>query len=163
MKTITIKQPWASLIVKGIKDIENRTWPTKFRGRVLIHSGIENLFDKTAFYDDVLSAKQINEIVRNKKFDDIFGKHLHTSAIIGSVEIVDCVQNHSSKWAEPSFDLFVEGDKEPIKSERVYNWVLDKPVMFDTPITGVKGRLSFWEYELPESYIQEIERKLSHE
>lgn len=27
MKAITIKQPWASLIVHGIKDIENRTWP----------------------------------------------------------------------------------------------------------------------------------------
>ncbi|MCS3017987.1 ASCH domain-containing protein [Phocaeicola vulgatus] len=26
MKAITIKQPWASLIVHGIKDIENRTW-----------------------------------------------------------------------------------------------------------------------------------------
>ena len=40
MKAITIKQPWASLIVEGIKDIENRTWKTSFRGRVLIHAGM---------------------------------------------------------------------------------------------------------------------------
>ena len=42
MKTITIKQPWASLIVHGIKDIENRTWkcPKKYIGqRILIHAG----------------------------------------------------------------------------------------------------------------------------
>lgn len=38
MKAITIKQPWASLIVVGIKDVENRTWKTNFRGRVLIHA-----------------------------------------------------------------------------------------------------------------------------
>ena len=41
MKAITIKQPWASLIVHGIKDIENRTWacPWKYIGhRVLIHA-----------------------------------------------------------------------------------------------------------------------------
>ena len=41
MKAITIKQPWASLIVHGIKDIENRTWscPKKYLGqRLLIHS-----------------------------------------------------------------------------------------------------------------------------
>jgi hypothetical protein len=38
MKTLTIKQPWASLIVEGLKDIENRTWATKFRGRVLVHA-----------------------------------------------------------------------------------------------------------------------------
>ena len=39
MKTLSVKQPWASLICSGIKDIENRTWKTKFRGRVLIHAG----------------------------------------------------------------------------------------------------------------------------
>lgn len=35
MKAITIKQPWASLIVHGIKDIENRTWacPKKYIGQ----------------------------------------------------------------------------------------------------------------------------------
>ena len=26
LKAFTIKQPWASLIIKDIKDIENRTW-----------------------------------------------------------------------------------------------------------------------------------------
>jgi hypothetical protein len=38
MKIISIRQPWASLIVSGIKDIENRTWPTRYRGPVLIHA-----------------------------------------------------------------------------------------------------------------------------
>ena len=41
MKAITIKQPWVSLIVHGIKDIENRSWacPWKYIGhRVLIHA-----------------------------------------------------------------------------------------------------------------------------
>lgn len=36
VKVLTVKQPWASLIVHGIKDIENRSWQTNFRGRVLI-------------------------------------------------------------------------------------------------------------------------------
>lgn len=38
MKALSIKQPWASLIAHGIKDIENRTWATKYRGKVLIHA-----------------------------------------------------------------------------------------------------------------------------
>ena len=41
MKAISIKQPWASLIAHGIKDIENRTWkcPQKYIGqRALIHA-----------------------------------------------------------------------------------------------------------------------------
>ena len=38
-KAISIKQPWSYLIASGVKDIENRTWKTKFRGRVLIQVG----------------------------------------------------------------------------------------------------------------------------
>jgi len=38
MKIISIRQPWAALIVSGIKDVENRTWPTRYRGQLLIHA-----------------------------------------------------------------------------------------------------------------------------
>ena len=38
MKTLSVRQPWANLIVRGIKDIENRSWKTNFRGRILIHA-----------------------------------------------------------------------------------------------------------------------------
>ena len=51
-------------------------------------------------------------------------------SIIGSVEIVDCVINYSSIWADKG----------------VYNWVLANPVLFKKPIPA-KGRLSFWEYD----------------
>lgn len=52
MKAISIKQPWASLIAHGIKDIENRTWPCpkKYIGqRVLIHASqrTANFWDST--------------------------------------------------------------------------------------------------------------------
>ncbi len=36
MKTLKSKNPWALLIVAGIKDFENGTWRTKFRGRICI-------------------------------------------------------------------------------------------------------------------------------
>ena len=36
---LSVKQPWAALIVAGVKVIEVRTWPTTRRGRVLIHAG----------------------------------------------------------------------------------------------------------------------------
>ena len=39
MKAISIRQPWAWLIVHGYKDVENRTWATKYRGPILIHAG----------------------------------------------------------------------------------------------------------------------------
>jgi hypothetical protein len=39
MKVLTVRQPWASLIVAGIKNVENRSWRTKYRGKLGIHAG----------------------------------------------------------------------------------------------------------------------------
>lgn len=132
MKAITIKQPWASLIVVGLKDIENRSWKTNFRGRVLIHAAKSPV--KGGW--DALNETQLKKSFGYK--DKLYGdkEELPFGAILGSVDIVDCVQNHTSPWAE-------KGD---------WNWVLANPVMFPEPITGVKGKLSFWDYagELPQ-------------
>ena len=38
IKALTIRQPWASLIAFHGKTVENRTWPTRWRGTVLIHA-----------------------------------------------------------------------------------------------------------------------------
>ena len=38
MKTLSVRQPWASLLVSGLKDIENRTWAPNFKGGILIHA-----------------------------------------------------------------------------------------------------------------------------
>lgn len=127
MKAITIKQPWASLIVHGIKDIENRTWtcPKKYIGqRVLIHaSGSHGKKFKVNLTDDQTKAA-FATIAKECMFGSLpFG------AIIGSVQIVDCVQNHPSVWAEKG----------------VYNWVFANPVLFEKPIPA-KGKLSFWDY-----------------
>ncbi len=126
MKAITIKQPWASLIVHGIKDIENRTWRTHFRGRVLIHASADNRLMNIP-PSEFLTGDQCVAIdkVRFPSRD----WHLY-SVIIGSVEIVDCVQNHPSIWAEKG----------------VYNWVLANPILYTKPIENVKGKLSFWDY-----------------
>jgi len=38
MYALSLKQPWAALLVHGHKTIEVRRWPTSRRGRVLIHA-----------------------------------------------------------------------------------------------------------------------------
>ena len=39
-RALTVKQPWASLLVAGIKTVENRTWTTKYRGPLAIHAAL---------------------------------------------------------------------------------------------------------------------------
>lgn len=107
-KALSIKQPWASLIctprednpLLGIKDIENRTWKTSYRGKVLIHAS-----GKLASPIDRLGGLMPNGVEQVNGFDWyqwIWNKDYLKSAIIGEVDIVDCVVNHPSIWAEKS-------------------------------------------------------------
>ena len=154
MKAISIKQPWASLIAHGIKDIENRTWATKYRGKVLIHasgtwfkypnsdSTLGDLF--TDFQWEKIREnydKNLYSILEPKAIID----RLPTSAIIGEVEIIDCVINHESIWAEKNI-IFQEEEKNDEKYQ-IFNWVLANPIFYEKPILNVKGKLSFWEFE----------------
>lgn len=45
MKALSIKQPWANMIAAGEKTIETRTWPTDYRGPLLIVSAKEPRID----------------------------------------------------------------------------------------------------------------------
>jgi len=125
MKALTVKQPWASLICSGIKDVENRTWSTKFRGRILIHAAMKPLkFDDAVNYMSIEMLKQAVDF--HWSTDHVVG------VIMGSVEIVDCVVNHPSIWAEATDNHRV-----------IWNWVLANPILFKEPIPA-KGALSLW-------------------
>ena len=79
MKILSIRQPWAYLITQGSKDIENRSWPTKYRGQFLVHASLR--LDKKACLDHGLDPSK-----------------LQTGGVVGIAEITDCVQKHRSKW-----------------------------------------------------------------
>ena len=141
MKALSIKQPWASLIAHGIKNIENRTWKTNFRGRIYIHASAK----QSGTPVELLNANQID--LMNNHWTTSPYPNRPLSAIIGEVDIVDCVINHPSIWAEKTPGIY---DGVPMK-ERViiYNWVLANPILYYKPIINVKGKLSFWEFEKP--------------
>lgn len=143
MKAITIKQPWASLIVEGIKDIENRSWPCpkKYIGkRILIHASAKSV-----------EYNSLREILTKAQWEALRGnfdpfKFVDCGTIIGSVKIIDCVINHPSIWAEQSSET-VNGVTYGItvNQKPIYNWVLANPIKFPEPIPA-KGKLSFWDY-----------------
>ncbi len=171
MKALSIKQPWASLIAHGIKDIENRTWATKYRGTIYIHASSKPSFNNLTLN---LTHDQIDQMVLGD-FCQLDSRSIAypKSAIIGTVDIVDCVINHGSIWAEHSpkatscpecgSSVFVNknlvGDgyrecrncgqewwTDIAYGKPIYNWVLANPVLFDKPILNVKGKLSLWEF-----------------
>ncbi len=137
MIAISVKQPWAYLICSGIKDVENRNWkcPQKYIGqRILIHASAKPTVKGNCIScwmtEDQYKFITLN-ISSGKRLNDICFLEHYSSAIIGSVKIVSCVQNNSSVWAEKG----------------VFNWVLSEPILYENPIENVKGKLSFWDYD----------------
>ena len=73
MKALTIKQPWATLIIQGDKRFEFRSWQTKYRGELLIHAG--KGIDKPAM----------------KRLSKYLPEELPYGKILGKVRLVDCI------------------------------------------------------------------------
>ena len=120
MKALSVRQPWAWLIINAGKDVENRTWHTKIRGRFLVHAaqGVtrQEYADAAAFADLECGVKipPFNELQRG--------------GIIGSVELVDSVDTSDSPWYMGQ-KAFVLRDPQPLA------------------FVPIKGRLQFFEVQ----------------
>jgi hypothetical protein len=63
MKALSIKQPWAELILQGRKKIEIRTWNTKLRGYFLIHVSKGAAVNAVNYYNFDLRDLTVGHIV----------------------------------------------------------------------------------------------------
>jgi hypothetical protein len=91
MKALSIRQPWAWLIVNGYKDIENRTWPTRFRGRVLIHAS--KAMTRQEYEKARARAERIDPTLIFPDFDA-----LARGGIVGVARITECLKRSDSPW-----------------------------------------------------------------
>lgn len=117
MKALSIRQPWAWLIIKGHKDIENRSWPTAFRGRVLVHAAKGMTTSEYVDADFFVCGGGI-KLPRPR---DLF-----RGGIIGMVDVVDCVTKSDSPW------FFGK-----------YGFVLQNPTPL--PFLELRGQLGFFD------------------
>ena len=98
---LSVRQPWAWLIVNGYKDIENRTWPTGIRGWVFIHTGQKGDFANfVQFYYKNRNLNFLSEINNRMR--------CRMGGIVGIAEIVDCVTESESEWFQGPFGFVIE-------------------------------------------------------
>lgn len=139
MKVLSVQQPWASLIVAGIKDVENRTWkPQTMPGRILIHAS-KKCSLRTVGNEPL---EWVQEILNEQLFGNLPDfPDMPDGAIIGYATVAAVDQdNAGSAWAS--------GDSN---EDGLYYWHLKDAFVFDEPITGVKGKLHLWDYDLDEN------------
>lgn len=96
---LSIRQPWAWLIVNGFKDVENRTWPTKFRGPVWIHAGQTMTGpDFRACCLFVNGLEWAPEVWKRliESFPSQTNLKAQCGGIVGRAEIVGCIDGNDS-------------------------------------------------------------------
>ena len=124
---LSIRQPWASLILLAGKNIENRTWETRVRGPILIHAA--KGMTKREYMEAMAFASFATCILDPVRLDDLEPGHLPRGGIIGSVNLVDCVYQSDSPWFQGPYG-FALRDPKPL------------------PFTPVRGQLGF--FDVPE-------------
>lgn len=118
MKCLTVRSPWAPLILSGGKPLECRSWPTTHRGRLGIHVSARADRDAPVFYPAELAPAPLGTLA-------------------GEVELVDC------RRMRP--DDAGEGGARCDFSPDDYVWVLAGPIVYPEPIP-VRGALGLWEW-----------------
>lgn len=91
LKALSIRQPWAWAIVHALKDIENRTWPTSYRGPVLIHAA--KGMTRAEYADVAEFLQEFNPPIALPPFEA-----LDRGGLVGIADITGCVQESPSPW-----------------------------------------------------------------
>lgn len=163
MKTLSLWQPWASLVwLVGHQDpevarmgkrIETRGWPTKYRGPLAIHAAKKPF--NTGFYLD----RELYPFADALGLPDIFSfDTLPYGCIIAVCTLVDCVKitgrtsidgkivaAQLADGREVTGNELVFGDYTPGR----FAWILEDVRPLPKPIPA-KGHQSLWNWEPPE-------------
>ncbi len=125
MRAITLWQPWAQLVVLGLKKVETRHWPTKVRGLIAIHAALRR---------------------PDMRFPATDTAPLPLGAVVGLAELTDCV---------PIEELYGGGFDTPTErayggwAKGRYGWILANPRLFAAPVPA-RGRQGFWTWIPPD-------------
>ncbi len=159
MKTLTIRQPWASLVALGVKTIETRSWSTKYRGPLAIHAG-KHLIDNDEYY---LWHRALDKNGITNALDRwAYGAVVSTCELVDVVPIIEFpshIPYDVSIWIEVDgprltlqetlghftdiSDQLPYGDFSPGR----FAWILSDIKPLAVPIPA-KGKQGLWELEM---------------
>ena len=173
MKTLSVKQPYASLICYGIKAIENRTWKTDYRGRILIHASgdAHSMFTEThvpqSFLNQLYDCLDIDEWNCPKDAPPYIKNTYRMLADLhkfyGITQDDPRPMNEWMKQAVKDRGYFfrstaiigevelvdiVRDSKDDFAEPNNHHWIIVNPKIYQTPIPNVMGRLRLWDFDI---------------
>lgn len=167
MKAITILEPWASLIACGAKKIETRSWATKYRGKIAIHTGkTSKIVDRPQLFEAIPAFLKLTYYhVKEGKKNEYMRNNLNLGCVIATADLIDCRKIIGTKdemvnikgigeTVIPNKKIMLEGDMEVDGVSECYlgdytpgryAWILDNIERIE-PVPA-KGKQRIWNWE----------------
>jgi activating signal cointegrator 1 len=163
MKTITLTQPWATLVAIGAKRIETRSWATRYRGPLAIHAAKgygkggmrthKELCGTEPFCSVLNAALERWYSDRRDLRDMVEHPFMPLGAIVAVCELVDCVstglyssvQHGGETWQVPPGNMSREYSFGDYSAGR-FAWLLADIRSLPEPIPA-RGALGLWNYD----------------
>lgn len=143
MRIITLWQPYATLMVLGLKQNETRSWPTDYRGPLGIHAAAgEPAYVRKLVADCEVFRRVFAE--HGLSFKDLpRGKILGSVNVDGMMRTENWVYKHADSFLERTPDEWYFGDYDVGR----WAWLTSNPVKLAEPIPA-KGKQGFWNYDM---------------
>jgi hypothetical protein len=138
MIALSVMQPWASLLLAGVKRFDTRPWHTAHRGLLAIHASRKLTRDGRA----LCAREPVRWLLRHTGHDDI--RTLPCGGVLGTVNLLRCVRVEDLDLDALSETERSLGDFSPGR----WAWEMADPARWPMPVT-VRGRLGL--FELPPS------------
>ena len=134
MKTLSITQPWATLIAIGAKGIETRSWSTDYRGELAVHA-----------------AKGFPRYARETLFEEVFRVLLEAAGYQTAADLpLGCVVATCNLVRVHRIQLGTDVPcaERPFGNYAIgrYMWVIENVVALPEPVPA-KGALGLWKWE----------------
>lgn len=153
MKTISLWQPYASLIALGEKKIETRSWQTNYRGSLAIHATMLNPFKAIELIPDFIVA-EMRKVLKERGVltSSTDFRVLPRGCVVATTRLVDCVQiggfdkRKDSAYLETGYlvtgNEYHFGDYTPGR----WAWILEDIQPLKEPVAAV-GHQGLWEWK----------------
>ncbi len=170
MKALSIDQPNATFVAAGIKDVENRTWTTTYRGKIYIHATLKKEF---AWPDaKYLPKNYLKRLMEWKDKEDLtgapedlmryhrlvlwtfrwYGREFNLDDDLGwlrkAMDEYGPALPSAAIVGEVEIRDIVRDSQSDFAIPGRYHWILDNAVLYDKPIWPVMGKQRLFEISL---------------
>lgn len=172
VKTLSVRQPYAALICAGVKTVENRTWKTDYRGRLLIHASGDNMsFFKTDALPQSFLNKWYDYIEKdewncpNDAPESVKNAYKMAKDIWRFYGIAQNDPRPVNEWikqavkergyyfmsmaviGEANLIDIIQDSNDDFAEKGCYHWIFEKPALYKKPAVNAAGRLRLWDFE----------------